>query len=110
LAQFFANLTLYPLIRPGAFVQIDVNQRRVISRPFHSLEQRPVYFVELRDGYVCSWCERKDNVLLLVPHPLSPVKTRQLAHPHEGEIVGQVTGVVMRLPGMALASEASVNR
>lgn len=95
------DFTLYPLIRPGTFVQIDVNQRRVFARPAHTLEERAVYFVELRDGYACSWCERRENLLLLVPHPLSPVKTRQVAYPQEGEIVGRVTGVAMRLAEMA---------
>jgi transcriptional regulator with XRE-family HTH domain len=91
------DFTLYPLIRPGTFVQIDVNQRKVLAAPAHTIEERPVYFVELRDGYACSWCERKENLLLLLPHPLSPVKTRQLIYPLEGEIVGLVTGVAMRL-------------
>jgi transcriptional regulator with XRE-family HTH domain len=97
------DFTLFPMIRPGTFVQIDVNQRKVFARPVRTMEERPVYFVELRDGYACSWCERKDNLLLLVPHPLSPVKTRQLIYPQEGEIVGRVTGVAMRLAEIAPA-------
>jgi len=103
------DFTLYPLIRPGTFVQIDVNQRKVLAGPHHTMEDRPVYFVELRHGYACSWCEKKENLLLLVPHPLSPAKTRQLIHPREGEIVGRVTGVAMRLAEMAPAPAASGN-
>jgi transcriptional regulator with XRE-family HTH domain len=103
------DFTLFPLYRPGTFVQIDVNQRRVLAGPPHTMEERPVYFVELRDGYACSWCERKQNLLLLVPHPLSPVKTRQLIYPQEGEIVGRVTGVAMRLAEMAPVPTASVH-
>jgi len=95
------DFTLYPLIRPGTFVQIDVNQRKVVAGSPHTIEERPIYFVELRHGYACSWCEVKENVLLLLPHPLSPVKTRQLAYPLEGEIVGRVTAVAMRLAAMA---------
>ena len=90
-------------------MQIDVNQRKVLAGPHHTMEDRPVYFVELRHGYACSWCEKKENLLLLVPHPLSPAKTRQLIHPREGEIVGRVTGVAMRLAEMAPAAAASVN-
>jgi transcriptional regulator with XRE-family HTH domain len=97
------DFTLYPLIRPGTFVQIDVNQRKLLAGSPHTIEERPIYFVELRDGYACSWCEKRENTLLLLPHPLSPVKTRQLAYPHEGEIVGRVTAVAMRLVGMAQA-------
>jgi YD repeat-containing protein len=66
-------------------------------------------FVELRNGYACSWCEKKENLLLLMPHPLSPVRTRQLIHPREGEIVGRVTGVAMRLAEMTPVPSASVN-
>jgi hypothetical protein len=97
------------MIRPGTFVQIDVNQRKIFSTPAHTIEERPVYFVELRDGYACSWCEKRQNLLLLVPHPLSPMKTRQLIYPLEGEIVGRVTGVAMRLAGMAAVPAASMN-
>jgi hypothetical protein len=90
-------------------VQIDVNQRKVLAAPAHTMEERPVYFVELRDGYACSWCEKRQNLLLLVPHPLSPAKTRQLIYPLQGEIVGRVTGVAMRLAEMAPAPASSVN-
>lgn len=95
------DLTLFPLIRPGTFVQIDVNQRKILPGPSRTIEDRAIYFVELRSGYACSWCERKQNLLMLVPHPMSPVKTRQLAYPLEAEIVGRVTGVAMRIAEMA---------
>ena len=103
------DFTLYPMIRPGTFVQIDVNQRKILPGPSRTIEERPIYFVELRDGYACSWCERKENLLLLVPHPMSPAKTRQFAHPGEAEIVGLVTGVVMRLAATTQAPAASVS-
>lgn len=104
------DFTLYPLIRPGTFVQIDVNQRKVLAGSPHTIEERPIYFVELRDGYACSWCEKRENMLLLLPHPLSPVKTRQLACPREGEIVGRVTAVAMRIAKMATDLASSANR
>jgi transcriptional regulator with XRE-family HTH domain len=91
------DFTLYPLIRPGTFVQIDVNQRRILTGPSRTIEERPVYFVELRDGFACSWCEIKEGQLLLVPHPMSPAKTRQLVYPLEADIVGRVTAVAMRI-------------
>ena len=67
------DFTLFPLIRLGAFVQIDVNQRKILTGPSRTIEDRPIYFVELRSGYACSWCERKQNLLMLAPHPMSPV-------------------------------------
>jgi hypothetical protein len=47
------DLTLYSVIRPGTFVQIDVNQRRIHAGTYGVIEDRPVYFVELRRGFTC---------------------------------------------------------
>jgi transcriptional regulator with XRE-family HTH domain len=91
------DFMLYPLLRPGSFVQIDDERNQVQPGPWKSELDRPIYFVELRDGYACSWCELHGNRLMLVPHPLSPCSIRQFAYPDEAEIVGQVTAVAMRL-------------
>jgi hypothetical protein len=48
--------TLYPLIRPGSLVQIDPSQRKITTGRWTSEFDRPIYFLELHDGYVCSWC------------------------------------------------------
>jgi len=90
------DYTLDPLIRPGAFVQIDPHQNKVIKGVWPSEHDRPVYFVELRDDrYACSWCDLEGSRLLLVPSPKSPVPIRNLRYPHDAEIVGRVTGVAM---------------
>src|SRR5258708_21852312 len=47
---------------------------------------RPIYFVDLRTEYACSWCEIIDGKLLLIAHPLSPIKTRSFAFPKDAEI------------------------
>lgn len=91
------DFTLFPLLRPGSFVQIDHKLRRVRAFKWRSEFDRPIYFVELPDGYACSWCELKGNRLLLVPHPLSSCSIRQYLHGTDAEIVGQVTGVAMRI-------------
>jgi transcriptional regulator with XRE-family HTH domain len=91
------DYTLYPLLRPGSFVQIDSRVRKV--QPLHRRTEfdRPIYFVELRDGYACSWCDLLDDQLLLIPHPLSPCSVRKFKFGTDAEIVGQVTAVAMRL-------------
>jgi transcriptional regulator with XRE-family HTH domain len=86
-----------PLLRPGSFVQIDSHRKRVAAAGWRTELDRPIYFVELRDGYACSWCETRGTNLTLVPHPLSGCAIRQYAHPEEAEIIGQVTAVAMRL-------------
>lgn len=91
------DFTLYPLIRPGTFVEIDPQ----VKRPRHGLPRsefdRPIYFVDLRSEYACSWCEVTGDKLFLLAHPLSPVKTRSFVFEKEADIVGQVTGVAMRI-------------
>lgn len=93
------DFTLDPLIRPGSFVEIDTQQRKVIAGSWSNVFDRPIYFVELREGYACSWCEVKERQLLLVPFPQSSSRIRQIRFPHDGEILGRVTAVSMRLPG-----------
>jgi transcriptional regulator with XRE-family HTH domain len=90
--------TMDPLIPPGSFVQIDNQVHEVLTpSPWRTELDRPVYFVKIRSGYACSWCELKGNRLTLLPHPLSRSRVRQFAYPREAEIVGRVTGIAMRI-------------
>jgi transcriptional regulator with XRE-family HTH domain len=105
-----------PLIPPGSFVQIDARQTRVKKGPKHrspgqSQFRRPIYFVDIRDGYACGWCQIEDGILTLVPHPDSPEKIQTFRHPAEAEIVGRVTGIAMRIAGGRLVTlEGSFGR
>lgn len=91
------DYTMYPLLRPGSFVQIENHTTRLQSSEWRTEFDRPIYFIELRDGYACSWCEMRGSQLTLIPHPLSGCTIRQFAYPSDAEIIGQVTGVAMRL-------------
>jgi transcriptional regulator with XRE-family HTH domain len=91
------DYTMYPLLRPGSFVQIDNQPTRMQAATWRTEFDRPIYFVELRDGYACSWCEVRGSQLTLIPHPLSGCTIRQFVYPSEAEIIGQITGVAMRL-------------
>lgn len=95
------DYTLYPLVRPGSFVQIDDRQKRIQKFPWRTEFDRPIYFVELRDGYACSWCELQGSELTLLPHPLSQCSVRQVSYPAEAEIVGRVMGIAMRIVNFA---------
>jgi hypothetical protein len=88
---------MYPILPPGTFIQIDESKNRVIEGAWRSEYERPIYFVETRDGYICSWCSMQRDGLVLQSHPLSPVAVKVLKHPQEAEVVGQVVGVAMRL-------------
>ena len=91
------DYTMYPLLRPGSFVQIDKRPTRMQVAEWRTEYDRPIYFVELKHGYACSWCEVRGSQLTLIPHPLSGCTIRQFVYPSEAEIIGQVTGVAMRL-------------
>ncbi|MFZ3218143.1 MAG: hypothetical protein WA192_18960 [Candidatus Acidiferrales bacterium] len=100
--------SMFPLLRPGSFVQIDSNVNRVRPADWRTELDRPIYFVELRDSYACSWVEIRGPQLTLIPHPLSGSAIRQYPYPDEAEIIGQVTGVAMRLASApAVASAVS---
>jgi transcriptional regulator with XRE-family HTH domain len=90
--------TMGDIVRPGSFVQIDVNQRKVLDGPWATERDRPIYFTEVRDdGYVCCWCEIHGKELWLVPHPKSGRPIRRFENGRGAEIVGQVTGLAMRI-------------
>ena len=91
------DYTLFPLIRPGSFVQIDTAQNRIVRKNWSNEFDRPIYFVELRDSYICSWCELKETRLLLLPHPQSRSEVREVRFPHDAGVIGRVTAVSMRI-------------
>lgn len=96
--------TMSPLLPPGTFLQIDAKQNRVQKGPWkktgtHVQFARPIYFLDIRTGYACGWCDIKDGILTLIPHPDSALPTRMFRYPGEVEIVGRVTGVAMRIMG-----------
>jgi transcriptional regulator with XRE-family HTH domain len=91
------DFTMYPILRPGSFVQVDEAKNKVIEAIWRSEFERPIYFIETRNGFVCSWCNVNRDHIVLQSHPLSPVPVRTLKHPQEAEVIGQVVGVAMRL-------------
>jgi len=91
------DYTMYPLLMPGTFLQIDTSVTAVVSGPWRSEYERPIYFVEMHDAYACCWCEMDGRNLLLVPHSLSQARVRVMPFPQEAEIMGQVVGIAMRL-------------
>jgi transcriptional regulator with XRE-family HTH domain len=92
-----SDRTMYPIIRPGSIVQIDQNQCKIAPTRWQNEHERPIYFIELRGEYICSWCEMRDGYLSAVPHPNSECVVRRFSYPREAEIVGRVIGVTMRL-------------
>jgi len=91
------DLTMYPILPPGSFVQIDEARNKVTDGGWRSEYERPIYFVETRSGHTCCWCSINKDEIVLQPHPLSPVAVRVLRYPQQAEVIGQVVGIAIKL-------------
>lgn len=80
-----------------SLVQIDPQQNKIKPGNWQNEFDRPIYFIELRDSYACSWCELNGNQLILVPYPHSRGQLRQVRFPLDAEVVGRVTAVTMSI-------------
>jgi hypothetical protein len=88
---------MYPLLQPGSFIMIDETRRKIADSTWSHELERPIYFLEHRQGYSCAWCHLSGEELILQPHPASRCKPEVYTYPKDIEIIGQVTGVAMRL-------------
>ena len=88
---------MYPLVQPGSFVVIDESRRKVQNDGWTNEFDRPIYFLEHRDGYMCGWCSQKDETLILMPHPASGEDPIVFSASSDIDVIGQVVGVAMRL-------------
>lgn len=86
--------TMYPLLRPGSLVQIDETRNHVSNGAWASEHERPIYFVEMRGSHACCWCTASRDLIILQPHPLSPV-TPKVLQLHDAEVLGQVIGAAL---------------
>jgi hypothetical protein len=109
LAYFPATTLLPPLS------QMDGTSRRAVRRHsreaeplygilgarkiFHSIFERPIYFLRSHDGYHCGWCEldAENGWLTLVPSALTMVSHRRWRYRQAMEVVGLVNRVLTRL-------------
>jgi transcriptional regulator with XRE-family HTH domain len=88
---------MHPAIPPGSLLVVDDTKRRIQPNGWRNLSERPVYFLEHRDGFYCRWCSIKDNVISLIADPASETPVVNFGFPGEIEIIGQVVGVAMSL-------------
>jgi transcriptional regulator with XRE-family HTH domain len=88
---------MVPILRPGSIVLVDPAVRQVEETDWSSEYDRPMYFVEIRNGYRCGWFHQDGSRLIMQPHPLSRCVPESWCIPGEAEVVGRVIGVVSRL-------------
>jgi transcriptional regulator with XRE-family HTH domain len=86
-----------PMLQPGTFISIDETQRKIVNSGWNNEFERPIYFFEHRQGFACGWASLDGEQLILSPHSLSPCSPRVYKYPNEIDLVGQVSGIAMRL-------------
>jgi transcriptional regulator with XRE-family HTH domain len=89
--------SMYPILQPGALVAIDENRRKIATGGWSSEMDRPIYFLEHRNGYACGWCSLLEGRLLLQPHPASHKEPQIFELQTAIDIIGQVVAVAMPL-------------
>src|SRR5262249_16925683 len=102
------DLTMYPLLPPGSFIQVDESRNKVTEGSWRSEYKRTVYVVESREGYTCCWCTLGRDDIILQSHPLSPVRAK-VVRSSQAEVIGQIVGVAMRLGQWRALSDAGSN-
>ena len=91
-----ADWSMYPILQPGSLLLIDQNRRKIVTSGWSNELERPIYFLEHREGFRVGWCMEVGGQLLLQPHP-STQETPTLFEYGDIDVIGQVTGVAMLL-------------
>jgi transcriptional regulator with XRE-family HTH domain len=91
-----ADWSMYPILQPGSLVLIDQNRRKIAAGGWTNELDRPIYFLEHRDGYRVGWCSHVAGRLLLQPHPAAQEQPTLFEY-SDIDVVGQVTGLAMLL-------------
>lgn len=86
-----------PLLRPGSLVLVDTELRQIEDEQWATEHDRPMYLVDIREGYRCGWFMRSNGMLMMQPHPLSHCAPESWKLPEQAEVIGKVIGVVTRL-------------
>ena len=89
--------SMYPILTPGSLVVVDESLRKIATGGWVNEFDRPIYFLEHREGYICGWCMLHDGQLVIQHHPASHQKPVSFAFPGGIDVIGQVTGVALRL-------------
>jgi hypothetical protein len=89
--------TMHPAIPPGSLLVVDDSRRKIQNGGWSSQQDRPIYFLEHREGFYCRWCTLRDGLLTLIADPASEAPVLSFKYPDEIEIIGQVVGLAMSM-------------
>jgi transcriptional regulator with XRE-family HTH domain len=84
---------MYPIIRPGALLVVDTTLTKVEKSGWDGEHDRPIYFVEHRDGYCFGWVAETEGWITVFGHPSSAEPPVRFHVPSEAEVVGEVVAV-----------------
>lgn len=88
--------SMYPILQPGSLLLIDQGRRRIAADGWSSELDRPIYFLEHREGYRVGWCSRVGTRLLLLPHPAAQ-QPPAIFDWSDIDVIGQVIGAATLL-------------
>ncbi|MGC2660060.1 MAG: helix-turn-helix transcriptional regulator [Bryobacteraceae bacterium] len=88
--------SMYPILPPGSFLQIDETKRKIATEGWADEFERPIYFLEHRNGFRCCWVSELEGVLVAHSHTAS-LTPPEIYRSNEVDVLGQVVGVAMRL-------------
>ncbi len=89
--------SMHPILVPGSMIVIDDTRRKIARAGWTDEFERPIYFLESREGYCCGWCTVMAGRLLVHSHPASHCPPRIFDYPGEIDVIGQVVGAAMSL-------------
>lgn len=92
----FDDWFMHPLIWPGSLLLIDETRRKIEKSGWTNEHDRPLYFLEHREGWLCAWAALAGDTLVAIPHPAAETEPRLFRYPEEVEVVGRVAGVANR--------------
>lgn len=88
--------SMYPILQPGSLLVINESSR-IANSGWTDEWDRPIYFLETRDNWLCGWCHLDRDRLIVFFHPSSAEPPRVFLYPTDVEIIGQVVGVATNL-------------
>ncbi len=97
------DYSMSPILPPGSLVMIDESKRRIAPGPWRTEQERPIYFLENREGWLCGWCTQSAAGISVQFHPASG-QAPQWFTSGQISVLGQVTGVAMHLDRARLRS------
>jgi len=88
--------SMHPVLMPGSLLLIN-DSSRIVNFGWNDERERPIYFLEHRDGYLCGWCHQDRDRIVVLSHPSSCEPPKIYTYPNEIEVLGQVIGVAFSL-------------